>query len=154
MKKYLLTFLCAIIIGFFLATFFINQYDDYEGIKVSGTGEELYFIQYGVFSSQESMEENTISLQNYVYNIDDNLYYVYVGITKKEENANKIINYYKKLGYDAIIKKFSITNEKFLNEIKNYDDVLNGTEDETAISSIINQVLIKYEEVVISGSQN
>lgn len=154
MRKYFITFLMALIIGFFLANFFINQYNDYEGIKVFGTGEEIYFIQYGVFSSIESMEDNTISLQNYVYNIKDDLYYVYVGITKKEENANKIINYYKSLGYDAIIKKFEITSEEFLSLLDNYDDVLSNTQDETAISSVINQVLIKYEEVVISGSKN
>ena len=106
MKKYLLTFLIALIIGFFLSNFFLTQYDDFDGIKVSGTGENLYFIQYGVFSSLESLEENTISLQNYVYNKQDNLYYVYVGITKLEENAEKIVNYYKNLGYETIIKIF------------------------------------------------
>lgn len=151
MKKYLLTFLIALVIGFFLSNFFLKQYDDFEGIKVSGKGENLYFVQYGVFSSLESLEENTISLQNYVYNKQDNLYYVYVGITKLEENAKKIVNYYKNLGYDAIIKEFGITNKSFLELLVNYDEVLKNTDDETAIASIINQVLIKYEEVVISG---
>lgn len=151
MKKYLLTFLVALIIGFFLSNFFLQQYDDFDGIKVSGTGESLYFIQYGVFSSLESLEEKTISLQNYVYNKQDNLYYVYVGITKEKDNAEKIVNYYKKLGYDAIIKEFEITNQKFLDLLVNYDEILKNTEDETVISSIISQVLIKYEEVVISG---
>lgn len=152
MKKYMLTFLSALIIGFFLSEFFINQYNDYNGIKVSGTGEELYFIQYGVFSNLESMEENTISLESYVYNTQDNLYYVYVGITKKEENAKKIVDYYKNLGYNTIIKKYQITHEEFLNQIDNYDKVLELTDDSTAIASVINQVLIKYEEVVISGN--
>ena len=151
MKKYLFTFLIALIIGFFLSNFFLQQYDDFDGIKVSGTGESLYFIQYGVFSSLESLEEKTISLQNYVYNKQDNLYYVYVGITKEKDNAEKIVNYYKKLGYDAIIKEFEITNQKFLDLLVNYDEILKNTEDETVISSIISQVLIKYEEVVISG---
>ena len=151
MKKYLLTFLFALIIGFFLSNFFLTQYKDFEGIKVSGTGEDLYFIQYGVFSSLEKLEENTISLQNYVYNKQDNLYYVYVGITKLEENAKKLVNYYKKLGIDATIKEFGITNKEFLELLVNYDEILKNTEDETAIASIINQVLIKYEEVVISG---
>ena len=151
MKKYLYTFLLAIIIGFFLAHFSINQYKNYEGIKVSTQGENLYFIQYGVFSSKQSMEENTISLQNYVYNVADNLYYVYVGITRKEENANKIINYYKNKGVETILKKYIITNKEFLSNIENYDKVLNNTDDETTILSIVNQVLTKYEEVVISG---
>ena len=152
MKKYLLTFLVALIIGFFLSAFFLKQYDDFEGIKVvSSTGENLYFIQYGVFSSLESLEDNTINLQNYVYNKQDNLYYVYVGITKLEENAKKIVNYYKSLGYDAIIKEFGITNKEFLELLVNYDEVLKNTDDKTAIASIISQTLIKYEEVVISG---
>lgn len=154
MKKYMLTFLSALIIGFFLANFFIKQYDDYKGIKVNSMGEELYFIQYGVYSSVDSMEENTISLQNYVYNIDEKLYYVYVGITKNEENAKKIVNYYKELGYDTIIKKFSITSENFINLLNNYDEVLGNTKDKTAIASVINQVLMKYEEVVINGSND
>lgn len=154
MKKYMLTFLSAIIIGFFLANFFINQYDDYKGIKVNSMGEELYFIQYGVYSSMESMEENTISLQNYVYNIDENLYYVYVGITKKEENSKKIKDYYKELGYDTLIKKFDIVDENFIKILDNYDEVLNNTDDKTAIASVINQVLMKYEEVVINGNND
>ena len=151
MKKYLFTFILALIIGFFLSNFFLKQYDDYQGIKVSSKGETLYFIQYGVFSSLESLEENTISLANYVYNEQDNLYYVYVGITKLEENAKKIVEYYKEMGYETIIKEFSISNKKFLDLLINYDEIIKNTEDETVVSSVINQVLTKYEEVVISG---
>ncbi|MBQ9072354.1 MAG: SPOR domain-containing protein [Bacilli bacterium] len=151
MKKYLITLLLALTIGFFLANFFIKQYDDYNGIKVSNTGDTLYFVQYGAFSSLESMEENTISLQNYVYSEDENLYYVYVGITSIKENAEKIVEFYKNNGYEAIIKEFEISNTNFLESLKTYDDVLKNTEDETAIASVINQVLMKYEEVVING---
>lgn len=151
MKKYLFTLLVALVIGFFLADVFISQYKDFEGIKVSGIGEELYFIQYGVFSSQSSMEENTISLQNYVYNLENDLYYVYVGITQNEENATKIQEYFKDLGYDTILKNYYISNDEFLEAIKNYDKVLIQTNDTTAIASVINQTLSKYEEVVISG---
>ena len=152
MKKYLFTFLSAIIIGFFLANFFLKQYDDFDGIKVSGTGETIYFIQYGVFSSLESLEENTVALQNYIYNKQDNLYHVYVGITKLEENTKKIINHYKNLGYDLIIKEFEITDKEFLELLINYDEILKNTTDETVISSVMSQVLMKYEEVVINGS--
>ena len=151
MKKYLFTFLIALIIGFFLSNFFLKQYDDYSGIKVSNVGEKLYFIQYGVFSNLESLEENTISLQNYVYNKQDNLYYVYIGITKEAENAKKIIDYYKQKGYETIKKEYVISNHKFLDILLNYDEVLKSTTDETVISSILNQILSKYEEVVING---
>ena len=109
------------------------------------------FIQYGVFSSLESMERETIELENYVYNIDKDMYYVYVGITKNEQNANKIMNYYKNLGYDTILKQYDISNDNFLEEVENYDNILLSTEDQTAIASLINQILTKYEEVVING---
>ena len=111
----------------------------------------MYFIQYGVFSSLESLEENTVALQNYIYNKQDNLYYVYVGITKLKENAEKIVDHYKTIGYDLIIKEFEITNKEFLELLINYDEILKNTTDETVISSVISQVLMKYEEVVING---
>lgn len=151
MKKYLLTFLLALVIGFFLSNLFIKQYDKYSGFKISNMSTELYFIQYGVFSSLESMEKETIELENYVYNINSDMYYVYVGITKNEQNANKIMSYYKTLGYDTILKKYDIANDNFLEEVENYDNILLFTEDTTAIASLINQILTKYEEVVING---
>lgn len=154
MKKYLLTFLMALIVGFFLSEFFIRQYNDYNGIKVSNTGDNFYFVQYGVFSNKESMEKNAISLENYVYNIENDMYYVYVGITKRKENAEKIVNYYKNLGYDAIIKEYQLNHEEFSNLINNYDEVLSATDDPVTIASIINQTLMKYEEVVISDGED
>jgi hypothetical protein len=60
------------------------------------------------------MEKETIALENYVYNISEDMYYVYVGITKNKENANKIVNHYKDLGYETIIKEYEINNSKFL----------------------------------------
>lgn len=152
MKKYLFSSLVALIIGLFLSFLFLNQYKDYNGIVVSNNIDNLYFIQYGVFSSEESMEENTIELQNYVYNIENDLYYVYVGITKDKENTNKIINYYNSLGYEVLLKEYSISNKNFLLELQKYDEVLKSASDSVAISSIINQVLMKYEEVVINGA--
>ena len=154
MKKYALSFFIALVIGFFLCKFFLNQYNDYTSITVSNMGEILYFIQYGVYSSYDSMEENTINLQNYVYNIDNDKYYVYIGITKDESNKNKIVNYYNSIGYETIVKEYHIRNETFINELINYDNVLRETTDETAISSLINQVLTRYEEVAIDGSND
>ena len=154
MRKYIIPIFAALVIGFFLTNFFIKQYKNYNGLTVSNVGEELYFIQYGVYSNLENMEQNTISLQNYVYNESDGKYYVYIGMTSLKENADKIVNYYKKNGYNTIVKQYSITNKNFINELKKYDDIIKNTQDETAIISVENEVLTKYEEVVISGGKN
>ena len=106
MKQYILTFIIALIIGFFLCNFFIKQYDDYNGIKVVNSGYELYFIEYGVYDSIDSMEKATINLENYIYNEKDNKYYVYIGVTELLDNANRIVEHYKNLGYETSIKKF------------------------------------------------
>lgn len=152
MKKYIKSLFFALIIGLFLSKIVLSQYDDYNGIKVYNSGETFYFIQYGVFSSKESMEENTINLQNYVYNITDDKYYVYVGITLN--NKDKIVEYYKSLGYDTIIKEYGISNKDFIEKIKSLDETLKNTTDITATSSIISKGLELYEEVVINGNKN
>ena len=64
---------------------------------------------------------------------------------------HKATNRLQLIPYETIIKEFGISNKNFLDLLVNYDEVLKSTDDETAISSIINQVLVKYEEVVISG---
>lgn len=152
MKQYVFTFVVALIIGFFLCNFFIKQYEDYNGIKVVNSGYELYFIEYGFYDTISDMEKNTINLENYIYNEKDNKYYVYIGVTELKENANKIVEHYKKLGYETSIKKFGITNKEFMEIMKNYDSLIKSIEDDTAFSSLISQVLTKYEEVVIRGS--
>lgn len=148
MRKYLKTFILASIVGFFLGILCIKQYKDKSTIKVSNSLSTLYFIQYGVFSSKNNMEENTINLQNYIYNVDDGLYYVYVGITKNKNNADKISLYYQDLGYSTIVKEYSVSNKKFIKEIESLDEVLINTEDNVVIGSIANQSLEKYESIV------
>ena len=62
MKKYLLLTILAISIGFFMGKLFLEQYDNYEGLKLtSSNGEILYFINYGEYDSFDDMEHNTQS---------------------------------------------------------------------------------------------
>ena len=115
MKKYITTFIAALIIGLVIGRFILNQYT-FEGRIVSTfkTQEKAYFIQQGVYSTKEIMEENTKSLPYYIYNINDNNYYVYVGITLENKNVEKIKGYYNDLGYTTSVKEFNINNEDFI----------------------------------------
>ena len=70
---------------------------------------------------------------------------------KKAEAVDIACNYYKNLGYETIIKHYQINNKKFLEELKEYDNIISNTNDLTVLSSLISQVLMKYEEVVING---
>ena len=154
MKKYILSISIALVVGIFFGKFFLEQYEAYDGIKFSSNeGEVLYFIRYGIYDSVEEMEKSTLSLVNYVYNIVDDKYYVYIGITKEHDNLIKLNNYYSELGYHTITEEFLITNEKFLEELVNFDNILANTNDDVVISAISSLTLEKYE-VIVNGSKD
>ena len=154
MKKYLFSVSVALVVGFFMAKIFLEQYDSFQGIKLtSNTGEMLYFIKFNSYSTEEEMEKATLSLTNYIYKEDNGKYDVYVGITKNSENLIKLNNYYSSLGYNTFTEEFLVSNKEFLAKLENYDAILDGTDDTTVIASINSQVLEKYEEI-IHGSEN
>lgn len=154
MKKYLLIIFISLLVGFLLSFFLLKQYDGYKGLTVYNEGSMLYFIEYGVFDDFNDMEKNTINLENYIYQLDNNKYYVYIGITKDTKVLDKIINYYQNIGYNVKTKEFYITNNDFVNSIDNYDAVLLLTDDNVVIGEVISQGLNTYEEVVINETKN
>lgn len=155
MKKYFILVVLAVAIGFFMGKTFLEQYDSFEGIKLtSSNGEILYFIKYGEYSSMEEMEHGTITLSNYIYNEINNKFYVYIGITNDNDNLVKLTNYFSKLGYNVYTEEFLVTNNRFLEVLKNYDSILKNTDDDVVIASISSQVLTKYEEIVENGNKD
>ena len=66
MKKYFVTIIISLLIGFLLANFMLRQYDS--TVKVIPTfkqNETIYLVQQGVYSSLESMKDNTKKLNYY-----------------------------------------------------------------------------------------
>ena len=154
MKKYLFTIIISLLVGFLLSNYILKQYDDYKGITVYKEGEMLYFIEYGVYDNYSDMEKNTINLENYIYQFDDNKYYVYIGITKNDEVLNKINNYFKNLGYSINTKEFYVTNNEFTKLIENNDAILLLTNDEVVIGEVVSEGLTSYEKVVINEGKD
>ena len=152
MKKYFKAILVSLIIGFFLSYFFLTQYKDFKGITVSTEGDEYYFLSNGKYSSKEEMENSGVNLENYVYRKDGINYYMYVGITKNKDNAEKMKNYYASKNINVEIKDFYISSNKFKEAIDNLDNILINSNDEVVITEIINQGLNKYEEIILNGS--
>lgn len=144
MKKYLLTIIISLLIGFLLSNFMLKQYDDAVAIMPTFKQEEtLYLVQQGVYSSLTSMQENTKNIPYYVYTLDNNLYYVYIGMSLDMDNIEKIRKYYDNM--ETIVKSKTITDENFINTLKMNDEVLKQTEDREVIKETINNVLKKYE---------
>ncbi len=131
-----------------MSYFIISQYETSESIAVSSNATNLYYIQRGVYSTKENMNNNMKDFRYYIYNVEDNMYYTYIGISNSRDNALKIQKYYKSLGYDTYIKEKMTDNKSFITVLKQYDQLLSSTNDGNTIKVICNQILAKYEELV------
>lgn len=148
MKKYLFPIGVSLALGIFMAYFIIRQYEDMPILAVSSEAETLYYIQSGVYLDEKSMTDGMKNFQHYIYNVEDNQYYAYIGITTSKENALKIQNYYKNNGVETVLKEKITDNKDFIEVLKQYDKLLSKTDDSESIKVICNQVLAKYEELV------
>lgn len=146
MKKYLLTIIVSLLVGFLLSFYMLKEYESVNIIPVFNVKETAYLVQQGVYSSMESMQENTTNLSDYIYSVIDNMYYVYIGISLESDNVNKIQEYYKNKDINTIIKTTIISDTELLNSLRQYDMVLKETNEEETIREIIKQTLSKYKE--------
>ena len=146
MKKYLLTIIISLLVGFLLSFYMLKEYESIDIIPVFNTKETAYLVQQGVYSSMESMQENTTHLTDYIYSVIDDMYYVYIGISLDSSNVNKLQEYYKNKDINTIIKTTTLTDQEFIETLRQYDMVLNNTSDEDTIKEICKQVLSKYKE--------
>ena len=95
-------------------------------------------------------EENIKNISPKIINYDDSKYYVYLGITKDEDNAKKIKKIYSQKGYNIYIKEVKLNNEEFYNNVTQFDLLLNNTNNSNEILKITEVVLANYEETVKS----
>lgn len=151
--KNLIPVFFSIVVGVSFAFFMFFQYEEGEPLQIVGheteKTEHIYFLQQGVYSSFENVKTGTSDLTDYIYEEKDGKYHVYIGITKSEENAEKIKGYYEKKGYVLYRKEISVKGTNFLNSLDEYDVLLKETKDDKAIQTICRQVLNQYKELVL-----
>lgn len=117
-------------------------------INTFSEGKTYYFIQEGVYSSKEIMTENTKDIQVKTVDTINNKQYVYLGITRDNNNAKKIKDIYEKKGYQIYIKEQNLSNEEFYNNVTQFDILVNSTDKESEILTIEEVVLANYEELI------
>lgn len=146
MKKYFLTIIISLLVGFLLSNYAIKKYDASPiTIPVFSENTKAYLIQQGVYSSYESMKKNTSNLTDYIYSNIDNMFYVYIGLTINEENVTKLQEYYKEKNIPTIVKTTTLTDYNLISSLKQYDTILKETNDSATIKEICRQVLSKYK---------
>ena len=74
------------------------------------------------------------------------MYYVYAGFTTKSKNVQKLKDFFEKKGYSIYVKEINLPSSNFTEVLKQYDLLLERTDDETAIEAINASILSEYEE--------
>ena len=146
MKKTVVISFMFLCLGLIVGT---KIYDTKNSItSVFNNKETYYFLQEGVYSSKEIMEENTKMMNTKVVDYKNNKYYVYIGITKEIDIAKKIKNIYENEGHQIYIKEEKIENEELSSNITQFDLLINSTKDTNEILTIMEVVLANYEEII------
>lgn len=149
-KTTILYILGAILIGVFIGKYVYNGYQNETKEAFKDMNENIYLLQYGVYSSNDSMVENTKNLKDYFYYIENNKYHVIIGVTMDKDLKDKIKKA-NSIDNDIYIKKVSINNDEFIESLKQYDNLIKNTEDKTTILTAEKQILSKYEELIINN---
>lgn len=148
MKKNINLVLFCVIIGLFMGTYMFSQYDKEKIENISLTSkyinQNIYAFQYGVYSNKENMINNLKNIK-YTYQLIDNKYYVYVGMTTKKENIDKLKNYFNSLSYNIYLKEINVSGE-YAEKLSQYDLLLDEATTNESISTILSTTLEIFEE--------
>ena len=94
------------------------------------------------------MKEALKNFQYYTYAFENDKYYTYIGITKDDENLEKLKGYYKNLGYVIYVKEQNISDKEFIETLTQYDTLLKNSDDLELTEAVMAQVLSEYEKGV------
>ena len=152
MKKHLIPLIICVLTGLTLGKIMFNQYQIDTSSKVSASpSAKVYFFQVGVYSKLENLKSAQANYTNSIYIKQDDKYYLFVGMTKDEENVSKLKNYFDELTYDIYVKEIEVSNSGFLENLSQYDMMLKNAKTIDEIKNINDAIIAKYEELVING---
>lgn len=142
-KSFIIPLLAAIFVGFLSSRM---VYAIYNPKKQSNYNS--YFIQYGVYSDENVLKEELKKLKAYTISKEKDKTYVYLGITTKKDNADKIKKVYEKKGIETYIKRRNVASIEFLKNLEQYDILVDSVSKDEDLISILNVILSTYEETL------
>lgn len=145
-KKFLGWIGIAILSGAIFGNIFYKQYEKEQNLD---NEYNSYLLQLGVYDSKEDMELYTKDIENYMVLEKDNKYYVYLGISTKKDNAEKVKDVFLEKNIDVSIKRSIIDNIEFMSNLEQYDILLDSASTSEDIMSINEVILSSYEEMVV-----
>lgn len=147
-KKYLITILISIITGILCAKYIFSEYEK-ETKEVFSENNYIYTYQYGAYKDKNTMDDACKNLESYFYYKDD-LYHVILGVSLNNDIEEKIKGA-NNIDSKLYIKKEKTDNSEFIENLKQYDNLINNTDDSTTIINAERQILSKYNELILQN---
>ena len=151
MKKTLIWIILALTSGALLGKFVFDRYEKLDTKSVISYDNYVYMLKYGNYDSLDDMSNKITNIDRYVYIEKDGKVNAYIGISKSKDNANKIKKVYDNKNINLKIEKVQIENEEFIQNINEYEKLLEVAEDEKSLLIIEKQILSCYEDLVVNN---
>ena len=112
---------------------------------------KYYLLQVGAYKDYDSISKKTKEYENYLVLKEEDLYKLYIGVTKDKEVYKKLVNLYASTS--SIYKKeITLSNQKFDYTLTKYDSLIKNSEDIKEINLVIKSELKFLEEMLAKKS--
>lgn len=139
-KKVFTPIIMGVILGSICGKIAYKIYSD--DLENKFSTKKVYILEYGTYNNFDNMKEDN-NQNNYIYYIDNNQYKSIVGITKNENNIEKIKKLYNT---DLKVKEFYI-EEKEINEKQDeFDQKLSNSIKEEDTRKLLDDIINLYKE--------
>lgn len=151
MKKTLFWVFMALISGAFLGKVTFDKYENLDIQNVISLNNKIYMLKYGTYANLDEMQDDVTGVDRYIYIQNGDRISAYVAISATKKNINKIKDIYLSKNLKLTIEKVTINNDEFVQNLNEYEKLLEATEDEKSLLIIENQILSCYEKVVVNN---
>lgn len=150
MKKTIIGIIIAILAGVLLAKLTFDKYEKVDTKNVISYDDEVYMLKVGSYDSVDEMQRSALNFERYIYIEKEDKVTVYIGIAKTRENMEKIKNVYDDKNVKTTIENVTINNDEFIQNLNEYEKLLDVTEDANSLLIIENQILSCYEDIMVN----
>lgn len=149
MKKTFLIILMALVSGSMLGKLTLDRYEKTEEVVSYETN--LYMLKINTYNNISEMNDKITNFDRYIYIEENDKVTAYVAISTSLKNIKKIQSIYNKKNINLTIDEVLINNDEFIQNLNEYEKLLDLAEDEKSLLMIQNQILSCYEQMVVNN---
>ena len=147
-KKFIFSLIIAIASGTILGHTLFEKFKEEEQ-TVFNYKTPVYFLREGVYDNLDYSLENANKFATKIIVKDKAKYYLYLAISKNEDNLAMIKKIYN--NNNLVVETKNINNESFLTVLDQMENLLKKTSNNEEKLTIEKVILANYEELVLNN---